>query len=179
MFNDLNFLNGSHKKVSNYPWKLVWWVFWQDWNGVQMWHMILEPQHYVEVCLFCWHLQYIHLLLVSLNMCQSRMEENWSTCRRTQGHLSQHSQADRQAGRQLTVTSKSIFQLTFFTPAAAFSISIQVTDPFGYWCITAFMTEYSDCNMWSWHSAAGTLRCPSRFKIPDIGRCVFLLSRRF
>lgn len=58
MFNDLNFLNGSHKKVSNYPWKMVWRVFWQNWNGVQMWHMILEhkPQHYIEVFLFCWHL---------------------------------------------------------------------------------------------------------------------------
>lgn len=116
---------------------------------------------------------YIHLLLVSLNMCQSQLEQNWTTCRRTQGHLSQHSQSDS----QLTVTSKSIFQLTFFTPVAAFSISIQVTNQFSYWCITAFMTEYSGCNMWSWHSAAGTLRCQSRFKIPDIGRCVFLFLR--
>lgn len=173
MFNDLNFLNGSHKKVSNYPWNLVWWVFWQNWNSVQMWHMILEhkPQYYIDVFLFCWHFYspftgFPKHVPVSTGTKLDHMQENSRS-------LTQHNQADRQTDSQLTVTSKSIFQLTFFTPAAAFSISLQVTDPFSYWCITAFMTEYSDCNMWSWH------RCQSRYKIPDIGRCVFLFLRRF
>lgn len=149
-----------------------WWVSWQNWNGVQMWHMTLEhkPQH-IEVFLFAGI--YIHLF--SLWTCASL---NWNRLGPNAEELKvTWVNTARQSVSQLTVTSKSIFQLTFFTPAAAFSISIQVTDPFGYWCITAFMSEYSDCKMWSWHSAAGTLRCQSRFKIPDMGRCVFLFWR--
>lgn len=92
-------------------------------------------------------------------MCQIQLGENWCACKKNQGHLSTDSEYSQPAS-QLTVTSKSIFQLTLFAPAAAFSISIQVTNRFSCWCITGFMTEFSgECCMWPWHISAGILRC--------------------
>lgn len=140
MFNDLNFLKGNHKKVSNYHRNLVMWVFWQNGNSVLIWHMILKH----KPPSVNWEKIGVRAGKIKVTWVQSY----WQSL-----------QPASQPVSQVTVTRKSIFQLTLFTPAAAFSISIQVTR-FSYWCIAGFMTEFSGgCCMWPCHISAGILRC--------------------